>query len=96
MEIFSLQLHFGSQCCVPCHGFCCNVAPRGMQGSSKRHQPLCNCDTGIRVYDLAVGREENHRSIEEPATKFRLKGVVRRRLIQHHISEKPFLVAFSS
>lgn len=28
----------------------------GTQGSSKRHQLLCNCDTGIRVYDLAVGK----------------------------------------
>lgn len=74
----------------------CNMAPTGMQASSKRHQPLCSCDTGIRVYDLAVGKEENHSGIEEPATKFRKKGVVRRRLVQHHISKEPFLVAFSS
>lgn len=72
------------------------MSTTGMQGSSKRRQPLCSCDTGIHVYDLAVGREENHSGIEEPATKLRQKGVVRKRLVQHHISKEPFLVAFSS
>lgn len=28
----------------------------GMQGSSKGHQLLCSCDTGIHVHDLAVSR----------------------------------------
>lgn len=69
--------------------------PTGMQGSSKRHQPLCNCDTGICVYDLAIDKEENHSGIEVPATKFRQKGMVRRQLVQHHISKESFLVAFS-
>lgn len=46
----------GHDVACPAMAFVVTWPLMGMQGSSKRHQLLCSCDTGIRVYDLAVGR----------------------------------------
>lgn len=41
---------------VVCPATAFAVTITGMQGSSERHQLLCNHDTGVGLCDLAVGR----------------------------------------